>query len=219
MALKFRRIGNPGSIGVVGLALLSAAQSPAFADEWMAPSNQAVFAPGQELFVRLIPGRPASTDPVTVPATQSRARAEYYAQDSGDRSYRLVADVELANPVLPAYAKLTDDGHLVTFDDWGSVGRGSVIAFYRPDGTLIRDVDITELYGPRDLAAMPMSTSMTLWRCGVQHSVGDDGPLILVFGNAGSAFELDPRRGTVTRRPSGTRCDSFASLQVFGQPN
>jgi hypothetical protein len=40
---------------------------------------------------------------------------------------------------------INDDGYFVTFDDWFQMGIGSVMAFYRPTGALIRDVAIEEL--------------------------------------------------------------------------
>ena len=55
------------------------------------------------------------------------ARAEFYARQP-DRSYQLAADVSLKNPVAPIDVIVSNQGDLLTFDNWHNLGYGKVVA-------------------------------------------------------------------------------------------
>ena len=96
--------------------------------------------------------------------TGEHARGLFYALQA-DRSYRLVADVALVNPVAPVDALLTNRGELVTFDNWHNFGFGAVIAIYGPEGALRASYALEELYGEEQLSEVPRSVSSRWWRC------------------------------------------------------
>lgn len=181
------------------------------ADEWLAPRVQNVFSPNGQYFVRVIP-------PVTVvngAAGTGRPHGEFY-QRQPNRSYRLVADVELQNRVNPTYAVVTDDGFLVTFDEWFQIGIGHVIVFYRPTGVVIRAVTIEELYTPDRLSEIPRSVSSRWWRCGVFYTPprGVAEEAFTVVEHFGGSFALHPRTGTFDYR-AGTAVCPAGSAKIF----
>jgi hypothetical protein len=184
--------------------LMLASWPPAFGDQWAQPTAQAVFSPNGAFFVRLVPG----SDEMT-------SRALFYALRSRDQSYRLNAEVNLWNRVFPAYAHVSNEGHLITFDDWESVGRATVETFYRPDGSLIREVGIDELYQASELGQFTTSVTMRLWRCSIRGDVTEnEEPIVRVVG-IGAVFTFYPRTGVIERVRARVECDSLAELDRF----
>jgi hypothetical protein len=172
----------------------------------MVPRVQNVFSQNGRCFVRIVPGATINTEDAAS-SVSTRARGEFFARQA-DRSYRLVADVPLRNAVSPAFAIVTDDGYLVTFDQWFRLGLGEVIAFYRPSGTLIRAVSIEELYTPDKLAQIPRSVSSRWWRCNVYYTpaVRGGADTMTVFDYFGGSFALNPRAGTFTYTVGAASC-------------
>src|SRR5579872_5074383 len=96
------------------------------ADDWPAPVIREVFSPSRAYFVRVIPGK-SFGDTVGFKSAGKGpfATAEFYRRES-DRSYRLAAAVSLLNPVAPADFFATDNGFLITLDNWHNMGYGKV---------------------------------------------------------------------------------------------
>jgi hypothetical protein len=55
------------------------------------------------------------------------AAAEFYRRHP-DRSYRLVAEARLLNPVAPVEFFVSNDGRLATIDNWHNIGYGKVVS-------------------------------------------------------------------------------------------
>jgi hypothetical protein len=72
----------------------------------------------------------------------------------------------LMNPVAPVSVLVADDGrHVVTFDNWHSVGHGEhVIVIYGPEGALVRSLSLTDLVLQDYIEALPRSVSSLDWR-------------------------------------------------------
>lgn len=114
--------------GVVTAILLLTWIVSARADEWPAPRVQNVFSSNGRYFVRIVPATSINRAAGAAGGpNQGKSRGEFYARQP-DRSYRLTADVELQNRFSPTYAIVTDDGYLVTFDEWFQMGIGDVMA-------------------------------------------------------------------------------------------
>src|SRR6266404_7224666 len=118
---------------IVALVVLPIAQ----ADEWPAAVIREVFSQSRSYFVRVVPGK-SYGDTVGFSGAPKGpfATAEYYRLEK-DRSYRLVATAPLLNPVAPAEFLITDNGFLMTLDNWHNMGYGKVIALYTPEGRTI----------------------------------------------------------------------------------
>jgi hypothetical protein len=146
-------------------ALLVLMPSSVRSDDWPGAQSQTVFSADGRRFVRLLPGT-AWGDTIGFAGARKGpyARGQFYALQS-DRSYRLVADVALLNPVAPVDAILTNRGELVTFDNWHNFGFGAVVAIYDPTGAVRASYTLEQLYDAAKLSAVPRSTSSRWWRC------------------------------------------------------
>ena len=118
------------AVTLVLLAILSG--GPAHADSWPAAQVKEVFSASREWFVRVTPGKSVGESVGFAGApTGAHARAEFYRR-AEDRSYRLLKEVTLENPVAPVLFLVTDRGYLLTLDNWHNMGFGKAIASYSP---------------------------------------------------------------------------------------
>ncbi len=124
-----------------------------WADQWPAPQTREVWSPSRDYFVRVIPGKGiGETVGFRGAPTGPPATAELYRRAS-DRSYRLAWTISLVNPVAPIDLFVTDRGYLVTLDNWHNMGYGTIVAFYSPEGKLIRGYALDAVLGGRDRKA------------------------------------------------------------------
>nr|WP_298931564.1 hypothetical protein [uncultured Erythrobacter sp.] len=72
----------------------------------------------------------------------------------------------LANDIAPVEVQVSNDGrHIVTLDNWHSVGRGeNVVVIYGPAGNLVRTMALTEFLPKEYFGALSHSVSSTSWR-------------------------------------------------------
>ena len=78
----------------------------------------------------------------------------------------LYQQVELTNVAAPILTRITDDGVLITVDNWYSTGAGEVVAIYNADGTLLKSYQLTDLFPNRkQFEELPRSVSSINWRC------------------------------------------------------
>ena len=81
--------------------LLSVTTLAVRADDWPGPQTKEVFSASREYFVRVIPGESLGDTFGFVREKKGKyAAAEFYRRHQ-DRSYRLVAEAVLLNPVAP----------------------------------------------------------------------------------------------------------------------
>jgi len=146
------------------LACLGAA--PAHADSWAMPQVREVFSASRDHFVRIVPGdnlgkvvgfggSPAGKDAV----------AEFYRRYP-DRSYRLIQTLKLLNPVAPVDAFVSNDGRLITVDNWHNLGYGDVLAVYAADGKLVKSYTLEDLFTKAEIGSFPHSVSSRHWHKG-----------------------------------------------------
>src|SRR5215207_11729532 len=91
--------------------------APARSDSWAAPTVTEVFSASRDHFVRITPGESlGDTIGFAGSAKGPYAAAEYYARQP-DRSYRLMHNTTLLNPVAPARFFVSDEGRLATVDN------------------------------------------------------------------------------------------------------
>ena len=177
------------------------------ADDWPAPHTRNVFSKDGSHFVRMIPG----SNWGDVVGFQGADRGEYarglfYALQP-DRSYRLIADVALVNPVAPVDALVTNRGELVTLDNWHNFGFGAVLAVYDPAGALRRSYTLEELYGEEKLSDVPRSVSSRWWRCQPTGFVDPETETrIYIREYLGGEFVLALSQPAFTYRPGEAEC-------------
>ena len=150
---------------IATIALLAISPCLVVADEWPAAKMQHLFSGNGLRFVRIVPGKGyGNTVGFKGSKTGAFARGEFYEKQP-DRSYKLIADVALQNPVTPVDMLLSNRGYLLTFDNWHNAGYGKVVAIYRPNGELVRTYELEALYPAKQLEAIPTSVSSRWWRC------------------------------------------------------
>src|SRR5580765_8513124 len=145
---------------ILALAVLPAAQG----DDWPAPVIREVFSPSRAYFVRVVPGKSLGDTVGFSGAPKGPfATAEFYRLEK-DRSYRLAATASLLNPVAPVEFLVTDDGFLITLDNWHNTGYGKVVALYTREGKPIRAYELSDLFTNSEIEGFGHSVSSIPWR-------------------------------------------------------
>ena len=145
---------------ILALSVLPVAQG----DEWPAPVIREVFSQSRAYFVRVVPGKSfGDTVGFSGVAKGPFATAEFYHLER-DRSYRLAATASLLNPVAPAEFLVTDNGFLITLDNWHNMGYGKVVALYTPAGKAIRAYELSDLFTKGEIEGFDHSVSSIQWR-------------------------------------------------------
>jgi hypothetical protein len=122
------------------------------------------FSQSRTYFVRVVPGKSVGDTVGFSGATKGPfASAEFYRLEK-DRSCRLVATASLLNPVAPAEFLVTDNGFLMTLDNWHNMGYGKVVAFYTPEGKTIKAYALSDLFSKSEIEAFDHSVSSIKWR-------------------------------------------------------
>ncbi len=197
------------ALSIASLALALAA--PAIADSWAAPQVREVFSASRDHFVRVTPGT-AVSDTVGFAGAEKGpyATAEFYRRQP-DRSYRLMHTVTLLNPVAPVEYFVSNDGRVVTVDNWHNRGYGSVLALYDPAGRLVKAYALEDLFAKPEIDAFRRSVSSRHWHEGPVYINQDQRTLYmmiasgrdLVLGLETGAFAYcEPRGGRYLCRNS-----------------
>jgi len=73
--------------------------------------------------------------------------------------YGLGATVTLLNPVAPVEFFVSDQGYLITLDNWHNMGYGKVLALYGPDGAPIKSYELKDLFSEEEISRFEHSVS------------------------------------------------------------
>jgi hypothetical protein len=185
-------------IAIASFALLMLAAPVARADDWPGPRTAEVFSESREYFVRVVPGKSlGDTFGFASEKKGPYARAEFYRR-APDRSYQLVAETILVNPVAPLEFFVADNGHLLTLDNWHNAGYGKVVAIYGAHGKLIRAYELRELFGAEEIKRFPHSVSSIHWRKGPAY-IRQDQTTALVTVAPGIDLLFSLENGAFTR--------------------
>jgi len=172
-------------------------------DDWPGPTTLVRFSDTGEFFVRISPGRSlGDTWGFTGAAKGPYASARFYALQP-DKSYHLVSEVSLLNPVAPVDALVTRRGYLVTFDNWHNLGFGKVLAVYAPSGKPVAGYELEQLYPSDQIKKIRESMSSRYWRCAPFGFVDPTEQTQLYIREAlGGEFVLTIATGTITYHPN-----------------
>ncbi len=201
-----RAVAGAPSRAVIGVLVLGVAAVPAArADSWMAARTTQVFSASGAYFAQIVPGESLGDTFGFAGAKKGRyAAATLYARQA-DRSYKVVADIALVNPVAPVEAFVSDQGYLLTFDNWHNVGYGKVVAVYGPGGKPVRAYELGDLIDARRIDRIKHSVSSRYWRCPPTYLNRDQ--QTAYFSDAfGDEYVLELATGAF-RRYAGTRQD------------
>ena len=166
---------------VAALAALTA--GGAFADSWLAATEQDYYSANEAYYLHVVPGDGSSP-----------ARGTLYeaARREGDDAE--VWSRWLENPYAPHKVLVADSGeYVVTSDDWGGVGYGdNVVVIYGPEGELVRTFALEDLLTEEEIALVPHSTSSRWW-CGVHEFDEAAGVVVLKVIAGGMTEEMKAR--------------------------
>lgn len=190
------------------VAVLVVLLSPgALADDWTGPRVANVFSADGIHFVRIIAGASfGETVGFTDAPKGAHARAEFYTRQA-DRSYRLMADVKLRNPVAPVDALMSNAGYLITFDNWHNAGYGQVVAIYGQRGAVIASYELEQLYPTERIPQLPNSVSSRWWRCSaLAYLEPATQTAVYVMERLGGTFVFQLATGCFEYRPGRAEC-------------
>jgi len=135
-----------------------------FADKWGSPEVTSALNQDSSIVVRVIPGKSYLNHDLTN-SKKAFAKAQYFKWN-GSNAYDIYQNITLKNPAAPIHILLANDGTLVTIDNWYSTGSGKVIVIYAPNGELIKEYELTELFPDKeDFDKLGRSVSSIQWRC------------------------------------------------------
>lgn len=198
------------------LALALALPAVVSADSWPAATVAEVFSASRDHFVRIMPGGNLRELRGWQGAEAgSSATAEFY-QRQPDRSYRLVRTVTLLNPVAPERFFVSDQGYLITIDNWANIGYGAVIAVYDPQGQLVKAHTLADLFSAQEIDDFERSVSSIWWHQGPIYLQPSAGALYIgIAAGRDLTVEIDTGRYYFCEtRSEGYRCrDSNAGRQ------
>lgn len=147
----------------VAIWFLLAAACVANADSWPSPTVREVFSASRDHFVRVTPGESwGDTWGFKGEKIGRYATAEFYTR-AADRSYKPTATVTLKNPVAPVDFYVSNDGRLVTIDNWHNRGYGAVVVIYARDGALVKAYTLADLFTQEEIEAFSHSVSSIHW--------------------------------------------------------
>lgn len=165
------------------------------ADDWPGPLLKEAFSESRDWFVRVVPGTSiGETVGFAGSPKGPHARAEFYRR-SADRSYHVVAESTLQNPVAPVLFLVTDRGYLVTLDNWHNLGYGKALASYAPDGKLIASYELKDLFSPQEILAFRHSVSSIWWRTETVYVRDGQQSVYVLLDDKGSEVILEPETG------------------------
>lgn len=157
-------------------ALLLAAANPSHADSWMPPQPQTYLSPNGQVRLRVIPR--SITSPLDYfkdktknrePAGQKHDRKQKTARGvlervAADGKWQRIWDHPLVNDVSPVGAVVANDGRIVTFDNWHSMGYGpDAVVVYDGGGQKIRALSLADILPHDYVTALPHTISSIWW--------------------------------------------------------
>lgn len=152
------------------------------ADDWPAPQTREVFSRDRHCFVRITPGESwGEVWGFKGAKIGKHAQADFFREQS-DKSYRLEKTIELLNPVAPVDFFVSNNGDLVTLDNWHNRGYGVVLALYHSDGKLVKAYKLADLFPKNELDSFPKSMSSILWHKGPTYINEDQKDFYMGYG-------------------------------------
>jgi hypothetical protein len=169
--------------------------APLAADSWPAATIKEVFSDSREWFVRVVPGKSLG-DTVGFAGSPKGpyARAEFYRR-ANDRSYRLVTEIALDNPIAPVQFLVTDRGYLVTLDNWHNRGYGKILVSYSSSGRKVASYELKDLFSSDEMTTFVFSASSIHWRTEMAYVRTEQRSIYLALDDKGTEVIFEPESG------------------------
>jgi hypothetical protein len=153
----------------------------ASADDWPSPQTREVFSTSRDHFVRVTPGTSWGDLRGFQGANKGAyATAEFFHRDDTG-AYRPTSRAALPNPVAPVEFFVSNDGRLVTLDNWHNKGYGTAIAVYAADGKVVKSYTLADIFSAEEIQAFPHSVSSIHWHSGPAYINKDEKTFYLMI--------------------------------------
>jgi len=143
-----------------------------------------VFSASRDHFVRVIPGTSIGDTVGFAGAEKGAYATAVFYQRRPDRSYKLTATATLLNPVAPVEFFVSNEGRLVTVDNWHNRGYGKVLALYDAEGKPVKAYALTDLFSRQEIDTHQHSVSSIAWHNGPVYINQDQRTLYLMIASA-----------------------------------
>jgi hypothetical protein len=175
------------------------------ADSWPTARIQARASENGQFVVRVVPGKSmGDVYGYGGRPTGPFATAEWHRFDGA--SYRKIHTTFLLSPIAPVDMEVTNQGVLVTLDNWHNRGIGDILVIYALNGEVIRKYTLTDLYSPEDAKRFKTTASSIHWRCqGVSTALESDKQLV-IDDSIGGRFIVQLETGAFKYLRQGGSC-------------
>ena len=131
------------------------------ADSWLPPEPMAALSADASILVRIEPGVLPNRDASNQPHF---AKASFFRWDH-QGSYQAYQQLSLQNKVSPLLIYVSNQGELITLDNWYNSGHGDVVVLYKADGSVLKSFGLSAFYTRPQLEQLLQSVSSVQWRC------------------------------------------------------
>jgi hypothetical protein len=191
---------------LIVIVFLLVSISPANADSWASAQPLAVLSDNAEWLVRVTPGESIGDVYGFAGAKRGQyAEALLLRYDEDLETYAEVTRYRTRNPVAPVDILVTNEGWLITLDNWHNFGFGIVVASYDNHGAVIQTLSLGNIFSTDQLDNLDRSVSSIWWRCApaildpIDKSIG-------VSDSLGRILSIDFLDGTVAVVGSSDNC-------------
>lgn len=131
------------------------------ADSWLPPEPMAALSADASILVRVEPGVLPNRDASNQPHF---ATASFFRWDHQGH-YQPYQQLSLQNKVSPLFIYVSNQGELITLDNWYNSGHGDVVVLYKADGSVLKSFGLSTFYSRQQLEQLLRSVSSVQWRC------------------------------------------------------
>jgi len=183
-------------LGWVATCLTVCVCAALLADDRPGPQIREVFSKGRDHFVRVIPGESWGDAIGFAGSPKGKYAKALFYHRQGDGFYGLGATVPLQNPVAPVEFFVSDQGYLITLDNWHNMGYGKVLALYGPNGAPIKSYELKDLFSEEEIEHFEHSVSSIWWHKGPAYVDEDQKAVFISLDDKGTDLIMDATFGT-----------------------
>jgi hypothetical protein len=183
---------------ILAIALLS---TRVLADSWPEPKPAGMASPGGNVVVRIVPGASIGDVYGFGGSPKGQYATAIFYRLNKDGEYARYQDIFLLNPVAPVDFAVSDNGELVTLDNWHNLGVGKIIVVYRPNGKVLRSYNLAEIYGNAEIQKLSASVSSISWRCPMAPILEPRSASIEFADVLGNSIGVNLKTGELSKHP------------------
>jgi hypothetical protein len=131
------------------------------ADSWLPPEPMAALSEDASILVRVEPGLLPNRDASNKPHF---ATASFFRWDQNG-NYQPYQHISLQNKVSPLLILVSNQGELITLDNWYNSGHGDVVVLYKADGSVLQSFGLSAFYTKEQLEKLLHTVGSIQWRC------------------------------------------------------